>query len=425
MMITMSNLKRELAPALAFIEQKWDQLRGNARDGHRDVLNSWRSLAETSVDGHIDDLDHSNPYILFLPNDYIYPGGRFIVQFYWDSYFIIISLLLEGKFDLAKGMVENFLFQVETHGMVIANRKRWSAGSQLPFLSEMVRDIYRIEKDRVWLAKALDIVEKEYQNYWLNEDHLVADYCLSRYSAPSYFPRDYLAQITMDNESTWDMSPRFDVDDILCLLPVDLNCNLFMYERNFASLYQELGQPDISNQWLERSELRKRLINNLMWDDSDGLYYDFNYELKSVKKVKSLATFFPLFYGLAEHEQAKRVRENLPIFEQEFGLATCDQDYGYKDRQWNWPVGWAPLHWIVYQGLKNYGYQEDAERIALKWLNLNYKVWRETGSFFEKYDVVKGSHQVLEDSRYSANQEGFGWTNGVFQALVVDLCETV
>jgi alpha,alpha-trehalase len=100
-------------------------------------------------------------------------------------------------------------------------------------------------------------------------------------------------------------------------------------------------------------------------------------------------------------------------------LVTCDQDYGYSDRQWNYPIGWAPLHWIVYKGLKNYGYDEDTKRIALKWLNLNYSIWEKTGNLFEKYDVVRGSHEVLTD-RYK-NQEGFGWTNAVFHALAVEL----
>ena len=101
-----------------------------------------------------------------------------------------------------------------------------------------------------------------------------------------------------------------------------------------------------------------------------------------------------------------------------FGLLTCDHDYGYRDRQWNYPVGWAPLHWIAYHGLKDYGYKEDASRIAMKWIDLNLHIWKETGKFYEKYDVVVGTQEVLTD-RYS--QEGFGWTNAVFHALVVAL----
>jgi alpha,alpha-trehalase len=70
--------------------------------------------------------------------------------------------------------------------------------------------------------------------------------------------------------------------------------------------------------------------------------------------------------------------------------------------------------------LKNYGYIQEADRIALKWLNLNHKVWRQTKQLFEKYDVVRGTHEIEPDRRYT-NQSGFGWTNAVFHLLVADL----
>ena len=69
-----------------------------------------------------------NPYILYLPNDFIYPGGRFIVQFYWDSYFIMQSLLLNSSTDLVKGMIETRFYMLDKYGMGIANRKTLGSG---------------------------------------------------------------------------------------------------------------------------------------------------------------------------------------------------------------------------------------------------------------------------------------------------------
>jgi len=37
----------------------------------------------------------------------------------WDSYFIIVGLLRDGRLDLAKDMVNNFLFEVEHYGAVL------------------------------------------------------------------------------------------------------------------------------------------------------------------------------------------------------------------------------------------------------------------------------------------------------------------
>ncbi|MGZ3765956.1 MAG: trehalase family glycosidase [Mucilaginibacter sp.] len=418
-MLTLDGLQTKATDALSYIDKKWDALTGNARDGHHDNIADWLALAENSADGHLDDC--AVPHILYLPNDFIYPGGRFIVQFYWDSYFINLSLISSKRFTLAKGMVDNCFYLLNRYGMVIANRKRWAAGSQLPFLALMVKDIYYVSKDKQWLGNALDFVQKEYYGYWSNPFHL-AYRDLTRYHAPPYFPAEHIPDITIDNEATWDMSPRFERKDVLELLPVDLNCNMYAYELILHELYQEIECNSASNIWRRRSESRKAAINELMWDEKDGLYYDFNYIEGKRKKIRSLVTFFPLFFGVSDSDQARRVKDNLYLFETSYGLSTCDHDYSLKNCQWSYPIGWAPLHWIVYIGLKNYGYLEDARRIALKWLNLNYSIWRHTGKFFEKYDVITGSHHINVETRYK-NQHGFGWTNAVFHILVEDLLQ--
>ena len=61
----------------------------------------------------------------------------------WDSYFIILGLLREGKLGLAQGMVENFFYEIEHYGGILnANRTYYFTRSQPPFLSSMIRDVY-------------------------------------------------------------------------------------------------------------------------------------------------------------------------------------------------------------------------------------------------------------------------------------------
>ena len=63
------------------------------------------------------------PGLLYLENRYVVPGGRFNEMYGWDSYFIIVGLLRDGRLDLARDMVNNFLFEVEHYGAVLnANR---------------------------------------------------------------------------------------------------------------------------------------------------------------------------------------------------------------------------------------------------------------------------------------------------------------
>src|SRR6202795_2255530 len=63
--------------------------------------------------GEIDADSLNPPGLLYLENKYVVPGGRFNEMYGWDSYFIIRGLVRDGRIDLARGMVENFFFEIE------------------------------------------------------------------------------------------------------------------------------------------------------------------------------------------------------------------------------------------------------------------------------------------------------------------------
>ncbi|MGA7219379.1 MAG: trehalase family glycosidase [Candidatus Sulfotelmatobacter sp.] len=124
--------------------------------------------------------------LLYLENKYVVPGGRFNEMYGWDSYFIIRGLLRAGRIELARGMVDNFFFEVENYGaMLNANRTYYLTRSQPPFLSSMFVDVYdALQKsghaDPAWLAKAYADLEKDYE-MWNRDPHLAGDTGLSRY----------------------------------------------------------------------------------------------------------------------------------------------------------------------------------------------------------------------------------------------------
>ena len=124
--------------------------------------------------------------LLYLENKYVVPGGRFNEMYGWDSYFIIRGLLRAGRVELARGMVDNFFFEIEHYGaMLNANRTYYLTRSQPPFLSSMFVDVYDAlqktgQKDPAWLAKAYADLEKDYE-MWNREPHLAGDTGLSRY----------------------------------------------------------------------------------------------------------------------------------------------------------------------------------------------------------------------------------------------------
>jgi len=135
--------------------------------------------------------DVDPPGLLYLPNKYVVPGGRFNEMYGWDSYFIIRGLLRAGRIELARGMVDNFFFEIENYGaMLNANRTYYLTRSQPPFLSSMFVDVYRAmqkqgtlkdeKANRAWLERAYADLGKDYE-MWTHDPHLAGDTGLSRY----------------------------------------------------------------------------------------------------------------------------------------------------------------------------------------------------------------------------------------------------
>ncbi len=49
---------------------------------------------------------------------FVVPGGRFNEMYGWDSYFEALGLLTDGRPQLARGMVENFWYELERKSIV-------------------------------------------------------------------------------------------------------------------------------------------------------------------------------------------------------------------------------------------------------------------------------------------------------------------
>ncbi len=348
--------------------------------------------------------------LIGLPHPYVVPNCEFFGEmYYWDSYFVILGLVELDQFYLAKGIVENCLYLIEKFGFVPnANRTSFLTRSQPPFLTSMINEVYRREKDKKWLEMAFEIARKEYTHYWNVEPHFVPEIGLNRYYDRS--GKDEQAE----DESGWDLTPRF-LKEGTSYCPIDLNCYLFKYEIDFSKYCTILGNINQSRKWMNVAEERKKLINRYMWEEKEGLFYDYNFVNKRRSPVKSLASYVSLWCNLATRKQAKKMVEALDLFEYPGGLAVCDQDYGMPQRQWNYPNGWPPLEWLTIVGLRKYGYIERAHTIQKKWIRLCVELFEKTGHFWEKYDVVQRQPGSC-DRRYET-QKGFSWTNAILLAL--------
>ena len=79
-----------------------------------------------------------------LPYKYVVPGGRFQEIYYWDSYFTLEGLLADGRDELAKAMVDNFSFLIDSIGFIPnGTRDYYKTRSQPPFYALMVDALAR------------------------------------------------------------------------------------------------------------------------------------------------------------------------------------------------------------------------------------------------------------------------------------------
>jgi alpha,alpha-trehalase len=406
--------------------------------------------------------------LLYLPYPYVVPGGRFNEMYGWDSYFIQVGLLRDGEIGLAKNMADNFLYQIEYYGKVLnANRTYYLTRSQPPFLTQMVLGVYRKTRDRKWLADAVPRIERYYR-FWTSEPHLTKETGLSRYydfgegPAPEvisderddkgrshydrvkeyyrtheindydlaqYYDREkdeltslfYKGDRSM-RESGFDPSNRFGPFniDIIHYDPVCLNSLLYLMEVETAEIMRVLNRTREANVWTARAQDRRRKVNRLMWDERDGLYYDYNFVEKRVRRYPFVTSFYPLWAGIADRKQAARVVSNLHLFERPGGLRTSTNQSG---NQWDAPFGWAPMQMIAVNGLRRYGYTREADRITANFLSMVLKDFIEHNTIVEKYDVVRRTSELGAGVKfgYSANQIGFGWTNAAFTDLYARL----
>lgn len=402
--------------------------------------------------------------LLPLPNPYIVPGGRFREIYYWDSYFTMLGLRVDGEKETIKHMVDNFTYLIETNGFIPnGNRSYYLGRSQPPFFANMVQILADTEGEQVY-ENYMPALEKEYL-FWMNgedcideleptnrrvvrlkdgeilnrywddfdtprpesyrEDVITANKALKKY--PELSRENVYRNLRAGAESGWDFSSRWLIKDMkgeydlstirtTHIIPVDLNVLLFNVERTLAKGYKFNENLSKANYYKAKYLARRKAINKYLWSRQEGFYMDYNFILEAQTETLSLAGVYPLFFNLATEAQARSISAKLEtIFLRPGGLVTTPYHTG---EQWDAPNGWAPLQYMSIEGLKNYSYKDLADKIAKRWTSLNEKVYSQNYKMLEKYNVEDLSKK--SGGGEYPTQDGFGWTNGVYQALTKD-----
>ncbi|HNT33791.1 MAG TPA: trehalase family glycosidase, partial [bacterium] len=130
-------------------------------------------------------------------------------------------------------------------------------------------------------------------------------------------------------------------------------------------------------------------INELLWDETTGFYYDHAID-GGLAKLKTHCGFLPLFAQVAPTERAERLLEHLQD-ESEFWTplpvpSVSRDDATYSKDMWRGPT-WLNYNYFIIEGLHNYGFAEAANALTERTLNEVVRWYLKEGVIFEYYDA--------------------------------------
>ncbi|KAJ0176989.1 hypothetical protein K1T71_006998 [Dendrolimus kikuchii] len=394
----------------------------------------------------------------FIPvsHGFIVPGGRFKEIYYWDTYWIIEGLLISGMTTTARGMIENLIELLNKIGH-IPNGSRWyyQERSQPPLLSAMIYRYYENTNDDKFLKENVEALEKEIY-YWL-DTHVVSFekdeklYTLLRYYSLSAGPRpesyfedyenaqkfdnqndhtDFYINIKSAAESGWDFSSRWFISSdgdnngnltnirTTSIIPVDLNSIFANALDNLAYFYRILKNPRRSARWAAIAEQWKSAINGVLWNDEDGIWYDYDILNMKHRNYFYPSNVAPLWLNAVDKRiVVKHAPKVLKYLKNSQGLdfpGGIPASLVRSGEQWDFPNVWPPEVSIVINALENMKLPEAsnlAKHLAQIWLRVCYKGFSENKQMFEKYDAEEPG-KFGGGGEYTV-QIGFGWSNGV------------
>ncbi|KAI3335249.1 trehalase-domain-containing protein [Ustulina deusta] len=316
---------------------------------------------------------------------FVVPGGRFNEFFGWDSYFMGLGLLQAGRTDLVRGILLNWVFEIQHYGLIPnANRSYLMQRSQPPFLTDLSLRLYDATTRagdaagaKALLRLCLEAAIKEYHGVWTAAPRLDPATGLSKYCPvggfgipaevePGHFDavlapfaarrgltvaaftdgfnaaridepglEEYLQHDRAVRESGHDTSTRLE-GRAASLAVTDLNFCLYKYETDIAraiddvfagaletaSGFRSAGDDGSADTWRRRARARRDAVDRYLWDEERGAYLDYDVATRRRISAQSATCLWALWSGIASPRQAGLVVERaLPKFEYRGGLA--------------------------------------------------------------------------------------------------------
>ncbi len=206
----------------------------------------------------------------------------------------------------------------------------------------------------------------------------------------------YNAVFQVSAECYLDVDKEDISDELECL---DLTLMVIKEERSLAKMAEILGKTSEAADWKALADQTSKLVNERMWDETTGFYYSvnkkdhtFQFMTRDLKRQEIIG-FLTLWAEAAPSDRAERLIETLTDstrFWRKYGVPTLSaQDLWYSPYvdyccKWNGPV-WMLWDYMVYDGLRRYGYDELAHQLARKMVNSVTLQLAKNHNYWESY----------------------------------------
>lgn len=250
---------------------------------------------------------------------------------------------------------------------------------------------YLWNRDRAFLDEAYQAVSR-YIHWWRSPARTRSGMTLQRW-------KDFVETVRDDGDlATWTATDKAEKQEAL-----DLNCYLLNEERALAAMAAELGRPDKAEQWSADAEQRTAVMRRQLWHAEDGVYYGRDILGERWARVMDISLFFPMWAGLATAEQSARLVELLrdpQAFGTDYPVATLAvrhmPEHARGQHHWR-GSNWVEITWLVILGLKQYGYYDEAARLAEINCRMVFDTLEKTGHFREYFNSLTGAPCDLTD----------------------------
>ncbi len=334
--------------------------------------------------------------------------------FEWDSFFNALELAVESP----RHALDAIRAVLETQ-YPNGNIPNWRSGaggtpdrSQPPVGAYVVLKLFQRVGDMEILKHAYPYLEK-WHSFWTarkangqarrdgNGDGLLewgSDVDLLARNVPPWEAKASPKQRAMwesgmDDLPNWDEASFSDETGTMKMNCVDLNSLYALDAWCLSQIAGILGLEHEAGEHLKEYERVKDLVNARLWNERDGFYYDRFWDGRFSTK-RAASNFFPLIARIPDEKRALRVLKHLldpRKFWGDFVIPTISRDDpAFKDQQYWRGTIWPPTNYLVYQGLKAYGFDPVASDFARKSADLFLRSWRSFQICPENFDSRTG-----------------------------------